>query len=549
MAALRTETIREEDLGTTTESLDKAWIQSFYRPFLLGLMMGCFLLGLTHLITYFADPTFSRSDGLLVTLFGTLAALNGCLMAGVVASAQRVFRRKIVIRIAEPLGWLLAFRIVTWAIGRSWPSLAELFLNPFGTLFDLTFILACVMIPITWILALTMNKILLDMALQPDEVSFIQRAYGRLSDPVENTLRSDRQGMLDRFITIWIGLGICQLLFVAIKSFSEGLQSGSGDGRTLQNLISILQSPDGIPVNYLALLGYFFLGFLVVGQARFVALRTRWALEGLSVENSRFRSWNHQVAALVAIPGLLAASLVVGETRQIKGVIDVIVQGIIKVSSYLFALLGFLLSLFPQGEVVEESETSFQPLPELELSEPPPERTPFEVPDWIFWIFAALILIFVVDRLWGSRTYTWAWLMERLKEFWHRLRSGMNEAVYLIRSALTGEEKALAGPAGVRRRRMRTQGELDEAVMYAYLSTLDVAAEHGVPRRNSESPLDYQPRLEEFLEEQITESESQPDTAGITRAFLKAKYAEPSVSDDEVKTSRTFLDRLKALLK
>lgn len=547
MPELRTETIREEDLGTTAVSLDKAWIQSFYRPLLLGLMMGCFLLGLTHLIAYIASPAFSRSDGLFITLFGTLASLNGCLMAGVVASLQREFRRKVVIRIAEPLGWLVAFRLVAWTVGKDWPPPVDLFLNPFGTLFDLPFILASFLIPGAWILALTMNKNLLDMALQPDEVSYIERAFGRLSDPVENTLRSDRQGMLDRFITMWIVLGIFQLVFVAVKGFSENFQAAGEDSRTLNHLISILQSPDGIPENYLALLGYFFLGFLVVGQARFVALRTRWALEGLSVENSRFRSWNHQVAALVAVPGLLAASLVVGETRQIKGVIDGIVMGIMKISSYLFGILGYLLSLLPQGEVVEETESNFQPLPELVESEPVPQRTGFEVPDWIFWIFAALILFFVMDRLWGTRTYTWAWLMQRLQEFWDRLLRGVDEAVHLIRTTLTGEETAEAGATGVRRRRLRTQGELDEAVIYAYLSTLDVAADHGVARRDSESPLDYQPRLDEFLDEQAADPERQHDTQGITNAFLKAKYAEPSVSDDDVRISRNFLDRLKAL--
>ncbi len=550
MPEFRTENIREEDLGTTTESLDRAWIQSFYRPLLLGLLMGCFLLGLTHLISHFAPASLPRRDGLFITLFGTIASLNGCLVAGIVATSKRDFRRKIIVRIAEPLGWLIAFRLVSWAMNRSWPPLMELFLNPFGTLLDVPFVLACVFIPLAWVLAIAMNKILLDMALQPDEVSYIQRAYGKLSDPVENTLRSNRRAMLDRFITMWISLGMCQLLFVAVKSFAVGLQADDGDGpRKLSSLISILQAPAGIPENYIALLGYFFLGFLVVGQARFVALRTRWALDGLAVDNSRFRSWNHQVAALVALPGLVSAFFILGETRQIKDIIDWIVRGVVRVSSYLLVFIAWLLSLLPQGEVVEE-DVAFNIQPPLELAEEEPAaaESAVSVPDWIFWIFAALVLLFVVDRLWGSRTYTWTWLLQRLREIWGRFRRGLEEAVYQIRATLTGEDEIMAGPPGMRRRRQRHQGELDEAVMYAYLSSLDEAAEHGVARRESESPLDYQPRLQALLTAQTTEEEGAPDTAGITKAFLKAKYALPSVNDDEVRTSRTFLERLKGLL-
>ncbi len=550
MPDFRTENIREEDLGATTESLDRAWLQSFYRPLLLGLMMGCFLLGLTHLISHFAPASFPRRDGLLLTLFGTFASLNGCLMAGIVATTKRDFRRKTIIRIAEPLGWLVAFRIVVWAVNRSWPPLMELFLNPFGTLLEVPFVLACVFIPLAWVLAISMNKILLDMALQPDEVSYIQRAYGRLSDPVENTLRSDRRAMLDRFITIWIFLGMCQLLFVAVESFAAGLQAGGGDdSRKVSNLISILQAPGGIPENYLALLGYFFLGFLLVGQARFVALRTRWALDGLAVDNARFRSWNHQVAALVALPGLVSAFFILGETRQIKDIIGWIVKGVVIIFSYVLGFLAYLLSLLPQGEVVEEDvEFNIQPPMELAEEETVAAETAISVPDWIFWIFAALVLLFVVDRLWGSRTYTWTWLLQRLREIWGRFRRGLDEVVYQIRATLTGEEEVLAGPAGTRRRRQRHQGELDEAVIYAYLSTLDTAAEHGIARRDSESPLEYQSRLQAFLSERTAEEENTPDTAGITKAFLKAKYALPSVNDDEVRTSRTFLERLKALL-
>lgn len=560
MAAIPVEDVRQPDLELTTVEFDRQWQHSLLRPILLTLMLGCVVTACTYVFVVLLDG-FTESMANVIVAVCSAAALTACVMGALTWQADREVSERLKFRIGEPLIWIVVLRIGLWLVTRSTPSVGLLVREPITAVFDAAFIVGAILVLLVWGAAEAMNRMLMVLSLQPDEVDHIARAYGRLSDPVENTLRSDRRAQLDRFIALWIGLGILVIVLAA------GSQVRPTEGEGLLTIRSQLIHPRAIVSTII----YFFAGFLVIGQSRLVALRARWALDGLAVDEGRFRNWMVYVVGFVAVVGLITSLVPIGDSILLLKALQALWQ---VVMAFMFLLLrgfGWLVGLF----VREGSEASEPPAPAaLEMPQPlQVEEVPetavneFNIGEIVFYVAAAIAGLIMGYHLLAARGFNWEWVVARLGLLFGLFRRTVGAGVGFLANVVSRVAGIDVQPRTSSVRQAAQGMSLDEQVQFAYLSVLDEAAERGAGRRPSETPRRYAPRLSQALDEARAQQAAEaaadeagpvdgevppqpsgppPDVGGLTDAYYKARYSSVSADQGDVNLAEQVLRRVRA---
>ena len=560
MAAIPVEDVRQPDLELTTVEFDRQWQHSLLRPILLTLMLGCVVTACTYVFVVLLDG-FTESMANVIVAVCSAAALTACVMGALTWQADREVSERLKFRIGEPLIWIVILRIGLWLVTRSTPSVGLLVREPITAVFDAAFIVGAILVLLVWGAAEAMNRMLMVLSLQPDEVDHIARAYGRLSDPVENTLRSDRRAQLDRFIALWIGMGILVIVLAA------GSQVRPTEGEGLLTIRSQLIHPRAIVSTII----YFFAGFLVIGQSRLVALRARWALDGLAVDEGRFRNWMVYVVGFVAVVGLITSLVPIGDSILLLKALQALWQ---VVMAFMFLLLrgfGWLVGLF----VREGSEASEPPAPAaLEMPQPlQVEEVPetavneFNIGEIVFYVAAAIAGLIMGYHLLAARGFNWEWVVARLGLLFGLFRRTVGAGVGFLANVVSRVAGIDVQPRTSSARQAAQGMSLDEQVQFAYLSVLDEAAERGAGRRPSETPRRYAPRLSQALDEARAQQAAEaaadeagpvdgeappqpsgppPDVGGLTDAYYKARYSAVSADQGDVNLAEQVLRRVRA---
>jgi hypothetical protein len=117
------------------------------------------------------------------------------------------------------------------------------------------------------------------------------------------------------------------------------------------------------------------------------------------------------------------------------------------------------------------------------------------------------------------------------------------ESVWSTRAALAGLGAALRS---LWRRRGAVMGVAEDAEVAAiramYRDLLRIGREMGVPRRDSETPYEYRPRLSGQLQ-------AVPDAiAELTEAYVRVRYSAQLPAEDDIERARTALDRIRDAL-
>ena len=568
MAAIPVEDVQQPDLELTTVAFDRQWQYSLLRPALLTLMLGCVVTAGTYVFVVLLD-SFTESMANVIVVACSAAALTACAMGALTWQAGREVIERLKFRIGEPLIWIVVLRIGLWLATRSTPSIGLLIQEPITTVFNASFIVGAILVLLVWAAAAAMNRMLMVLSLQPDEVDHIARAYGRLSEPVENTLRSDRRAQLDRFIAMWIGLGILVIVLAA------GSQIRPTEGEGLLTIRSQLIHPRAI----VSTIVYFFAGFLVIGQARLVALRARWALDGLAVDEGRFRNWMAYVVAFVAVVGLITSLVPIGDTILLLRALQAVWQ---VAMAFMFLLLrgfGWLVGLF----MSEDSGPGEAPAPAaFEMPETfQPEESPVPagdqsdlVPHILFWSAVGIAALIGGYHLLAARGFDWMWLRARLAMLLGLFRRTVRAGAGFLANVVNRVAGLDVQPRQASTRQAVQGMSLDEQVQFTYLSVLDEAAERGAGRKLSETPRRYAPRLAQTLAEDTAVQQAQqefegqngeskpesgseqavkpsteptPDVGGLTEAFYRARYSSESVDQGDVTLAEQVLRRIRAL--
>jgi hypothetical protein len=271
--------------------------------------------------------------------------------------------------------------------------------------------------------------------------------------------------------------------------------------------------------------------FLFAGLMTMVFARISHVGLSRGVRRNPFdRRWLGMTVAIVGASvalAILAGSLLTGQYRLLLDWLTEAIKVVLAVVIFIISLPGLFLSGFlrPLFDLLRRGMQQVAPLPSPTDVVPPGSVIPQEplsttAQGVIFWGLALLLLLLlfgvVYRRISGRQRKPGT-----DDEFERLLKQG--EARQIVRRAM---EAALADAAGRLWRRRRALASARIRGVYSQL--LDLCAELNIPRADSQTPLEYQPRMGEIFPQHATDLEA------ITAAYNLVRYGELPESGDEV---------------
>lgn len=491
---------------------DEIWQSSLFRPLLITLLVGCIDVALVGFLRHIL-PGMPITHGHLLTLLGVVSAAVGSYTTTLLIRPDQRDRRTFAYRAAE-LGLLLfTARALLWTVIDGWPTLNEIIYQPLGSLLSSSYVVALLLILISWGMAAAVTGQFLEMALKPDELT--ERLPDRYRAVYDSRVRSDRRSMLNRFTEFWIFGGMFMLLLTA----------GSQFGPSSNGLFAIARQ--AIPG---AVIGsgivYFLVGLVLIAIGRLAILRAQWQIEEISATTNISRNWPVYVVGLIAVMGITAALLPLGGTFWLARILMAIFNVIyFLVYSVIGLLIGLFMAFMPGGgeETAPPPAEPFAP-PPVEAAQPQMEVAPW-LGGAFFWIIMALLLGYAAYIYLSGKGVQFGWLQawwQRLRVSWMMLWQAFGQ---WRTSTLPGDEETDADkrPGFDWRHPLRSlfRGDMDpsQRVRYIYHSMLQEAQESGIARHPGETPTRYAPRLESAIQD--------PDepVKTITEQFVQVQYA------------------------
>jgi hypothetical protein len=524
----------------------KQWGDTFLRPLLIAGMLSCLMASAVQVL----ELVFQGWDGTYVVIFSFLAGMEGLLSERMLHQRGIYGPSYLMSRGAELVVLLLLLKFASYlSLGlgqlvldaRSWAkdlgsilTLQDMFI---GTLF------VCM-----WGCAIVVGRVALQLDVQeiterppPDKAS--SRYYMWMTRPQPS---SNREAVLKELGELFVWGGLVMLLIPA----------------GLHLLASVNQNS---PVSALAFsrtfavptLLYFVLGIALMSQGQFSVLRASWQIQELNVQQgiaARWLLWAIIFMVLIGVAALLLPTgYSLGPLRALLGLLGFVVN----LFFFFFTFLIFLLTL-PFSLLMSNVER-----PEAPAFEPGPVFQPVQassgspvleaIISFVFWVAVAGIVVYALirflrDRFGGPNAAQfsvtwWERVLIWLRTLWMRWRTwGERIQQRLVRRP--------AGPEGGQERaglleRLLFPGRMPPRglIRYFYVSAARRAAQAGRTRRPGQTPYEYQ----ESLDERFPDLE--PDLAGLTEAFIRARYSHHPVEREDVEAVRPLWQRIKALLR
>jgi hypothetical protein len=302
------------------------------------------------------------------------------------------------------------------------------------------------------------------------------------------------------FVARWVIGGIFLVLFAA----------GSQYDLPEQGLLGVLrQNIDPAVIG--AIMIYFLLGLVLISQGELALLRARWVLQKTPSKANVLRNWPVYALLLILALGVIAALLPLGGTFYLAQIIGAVIQA---VYFFVFGIFRFFMTLFMlllrllMGEPEEAppvEEPPVEAMPPLEALPPPGSEMPPWIGGMFFWILLALLLGYAAYIYFNGRGFTFGWLWRlwaMLQIRWRMLFGAYRQwqATRLRAARAAGATQATGRRRSWLDRLRRRDLSPDEEALFYYLDTLEQAKEAGLPRRPSETPHQYAPRLAVHLE-------------------------------------------------
>lgn len=308
----------------------------------------------------------------------------------------------------------------------------------------------------------------------------------------------------------------------------------------------------------LIVLIYFVLALLLLSQTQFALLQTRWLWQRLPVSPKISGYWVKYGLAFFFVLAVMAFLLPHQYTLGIFDTLRLVFGFLSQAFSLLFVLVAlpftFCMSLFsflaPQATA---------PLPPTIQAIPPP-AVPAAPVAWLefarslaFWVIF-LGAIFLAIRYYLMQN---AALWESIARFpllrwaadaWHAIRNwfiGANRQIIAVaRQQITRLLTPRLTTANLSARRRFNLGRLDPRarIIYFYLSLLETASQHGLPRAPAQTPSQYKQRLD------AAAPEIEAELRDLTDAFIEARYSQHPVSASLSDRVSSQLERVKAAL-
>ena len=496
------------------------WVENLLRPLVLTTMVGCIALSLADL------------QRLVIPTWNSALLLAGCVLAALEAHyAYRLIRAHRGLNVwrfrAIEYGFffiVLKFGSYTgggwramWVDAQSWPREPARIFDPETS--------------IAFLFAVLVSLVITD-TLQDLE---------RLGEPPdrERGYIPPTESLASRFF--WGGAA---LLFVA--------------GLARVGIAAVLNlSRPSAPGLVLNVLVYFMLGLAMLGQVHFAALNLRWQAQGIRVGDELAGRWVRYTLVFLGLAALLAFSLPTGYTLGFPGrLVEILCAVVTFFWLVLYVLILPLLWLFSLLLGRARPLPPVNPPPLL----PSPQHVTPGPPWWefirslLFWAIVLGMILYVLASYLRERSGLLralsAWRPVRaLRRLWAALRrhaSGLAEAIN-NRVPRHWLRRWLQRPLSQQPFRFPLRGlgvaSPREKILYYYLSLVRRAGQLGFPRRQAQTPFEYNKIFASHL------PEAHADMDLLTEAFVEARYSPHAAEPAHAGRVRAAWHRVRAALK
>ena len=509
------------------------WTRRLVRPVVIAALVTAPAIALLVLV----DILTPGEPWLALAWLCFFVALEGAYTAAWLNNPGSRGVDRLAYRAAEVFLLLVLARIVSWALfGDGLPSPEEMRLYlaaPVSFFLTGGFFTTTMVVLVAWYLAVTIGRIFAQLNVGVEEVEYYTLSLAEQKAKADDRpITTSRAKLQDQYMSLWVTVGTLMVILAALSTFEVG------QFLTQPNVLEIARL--GLaPAMLFALLLYFLAGLWLLSHARLLRMNFQWLADGVGKEAGLERAWQRGALTLLLVIGLLAAFLPIGSTLGISHILRLALDAVLYVAGLLYAAIGFLfaaiLSLFMGNAAETTPVPTPQPMPTIV---PPPVATPTAPPNptfafvvssafWALLIALAIgaLLFFLRERgyrlEWQQVQRTMGTIGGQVRALWLRLRRRARVAGHQLRQRLRGPEQAASATPDNPTRGLRRPRAMSprEQIRYYYLSIVRRAAERGVPRADSETPLEYI----HDLKQQWPEAESELDE--LTRAFVEARYS------------------------
>ncbi|MBI2941153.1 MAG: DUF4129 domain-containing protein [Chloroflexi bacterium] len=427
-----------------------------------------------------------------------------------------------------------------------------------GTFFTFGWVVNCLILLLAWWMSfstsLDLNRIRVQQGEMPGDES-AACGYGLDDDHVRLIDHSaPLRGIANRFL--WGGL-----LVVTWGGLTALTVAQSWDLAAVTQLVTF-----GRPSQHLALANvvlYYVFGFLLIGEAQYVRLRTLWRLDRLAIPSNLAPRWAAYLVGAMALILLVTMALPTDYALTLADVVSVVLgilsQILVLLVTFvylLFSLLLWPLRLLSPGTASEQSSEA--PVLPPQPPPPPPPGPPIPLLEFLrsaaFLMIGLLVVIYLLRVLWREHPPLPRWLSASplLRGVAHLVAALLRGLARLGRQVVTTVVAALpqlfvrpvTRVVTTPRRwlSLRGLGHRDRIISF-YLSVVERATQLGHPKPPAATASEYTRALRTRL------PLVDPELEELTSAFLEARYGPRPVTDQGVSFARSRWQALKVKLR
>ncbi len=423
-------------------------------------------------------------------------------------------------------------------------------LDFFTYFFDLDYMLPVIFMLIVWLFGGVVAGLLDEMSL--DEMAILFETAVQAP--------SDRPPARQRLISLMFVIGIVVVATTALMRVNlRMLLTGNPQGLDFQ------------PLPYLAagawnVLLYFVLLLILLSQTQLSRLNSLWSIRKITVEPRLVSRWIASSLGFIVILALIASLLPTNYSLSLLSVIRYLGQLIYFVVLFLFsAVLSLVVLLFNllMSLLARESEAPplTQPTPVTPIMPEMVEAIPGEPLPWlalvrslVFWLaFLGIIgfslyqylrqhenLLQAMRKIPGLRwlVNAWKWLTGGFqslnRHLGERVRTGLDQI--RVRRAQRRAEP-LGRFANFRGLSPR------QKVLFFFFALTQRGAQHGLPRKASQTPYEYAASLEQAF------PEMDEDLEALTTAFVTARYSRSKINETQAGLVKQYWDRIRKAIR
>ncbi|MHB1356567.1 MAG: DUF4129 domain-containing protein [Anaerolineae bacterium] len=543
MSGDNTTPTQSESLGPRSTS--QFALEEIVRPLAIAGMMTC----IASAVAYFVTNILGVWPGNFFIILVFIISLESI-------HSQRLLNRREATR-----NDVIRFRFVEWVVillvirfgvylrygGQQLLRDMALWGTDINAFFSADFMMNSLLVLIFWALALSLSKTVQELESTPFEkppVVTDPDFYLRTTIPQHG--RVDRRSLTNRIALVFFIGGVVMLILAGLAQMD------------IRNLVVTTNPTTGVVLNIML---YYLIGLLLLSQVQYTTLKANWEVQGIAVGHSLGRRWLLFLVLFLLLVGIISALLPVSYSVGVVAIISTVVRWIayavlqlvyfiIVAVTYLFMAIGSLFSQKPiESAVLPTPNPTPEPPPNIVAGLPP--ATWWQVArSFLFWgvligVSAYAILRFLNDR-WGLlshlkdlRLIKWlrslfGGLGKRTAQLWHTIISTMQRQIAARQNAARRKSRMRAASW----RKMSAR----ERVRFLYLALLQSAADQGLDRPVSATPLEYASDLNTQIPEEST------DTQQLTLSFDEARYSEHAIDDSIVEETQQHWRNVKRAL-